>query len=49
MVTPFVSYHQDGIVNNCTKFCVNPTDLCGDIKYLNLKSGNRPSWGSSKM
>ena len=35
---------QEGIGNNCTKFGVNPTNRCGDIKYLNLK---RATWWSS--
>ena len=34
----YVSYPQEGIGNNCTKFCVNPTNLCPGITYFNLKS-----------
>ena len=41
MVTPFISYRQEGIGNNCNKLHVNPNYWCGDIKYFNL---NRPKF-----
>ena len=49
LVTPFVSYHQEGIVNDSTKFRVNLTYRCGDIEYSNLVIGLRGSWGSSEL
>ena len=40
---PFISYRQEVIVIDCTKFRVKLTNRCGDIKYLHL------NWSSGKI
>ena len=59
--SPGNAFHQEGIVNDSTKFRHNPTNWCGDMKYLNSKQRHPVvicqnfaqslwgSWGSSHL